>query len=107
MIFPDVSVTVHDSTFAACVVIVARSVCDASPETTLYARAVAVDADVATAEVSRPPDVPSIDVNATEVAVTAVSDAPSEAVNDVVNTPLLVAVIVNDSDVVLELSARK
>jgi hypothetical protein len=105
VIRPDVSVTVHDSTFAACVVIVARSVCEASPFATVQAGAVR-DA-VHEAEVSTPAAVPSTDVNATLVAETAVNAIPIDDEIDEDSVPDPVAVIVTDSLVVAELSTRK
>jgi hypothetical protein len=57
--------------------------------------------------VSVPPAVPSTDVNATEVADTAVNVVPIEVETDEASVPDPVAVIVTDSLVADELSTRK
>ena len=105
MIFLLVSVIVHDSTFAACVVIVARRVCEASPSATVQAGA--VNDAVHAADVSTAAAVPSTEVNATEVADTAVNAAAALFEIVLASVPLPVAVIVTVSDVAEELSTRK
>ena len=87
--------------------IVARSECDPSPATTVYERASAVEPEVATAEVSTPAAVPSIEVYATVAAETAVNVVPIAEVTADDNVPEPVAVIVTDSLVAAELSTRK
>jgi hypothetical protein len=73
----------------------------------VYRRCAAVEAEVATAEVSSPAAVPSIDVKATEVAVTAVNVVPIDEVTAEERVPEPVAVTVTDSLAAAELSTRK
>jgi len=105
VIFAEVSVIDHDSTFAACVVIVARRECEASPLATVHVGA--VNDAVHEADVSSAPPVPSTEVKATEVADTAVNAAAALFEIVLASVPLPVAVIVTVSDVAEELSTRK
>jgi hypothetical protein len=107
VILLEVSVIVHDEVWAAAVVIVARSECDPSPAATVYLRALAAESEVATAEVSTPAAVPSIEVYATSAAETAVNVVPIDDVTADDNVPEPVAVTVTDSLVAAELSRRK